>query len=71
MHGLTHDRRHFAKRHIGRRNMVVKPRSMHLGERMEPIASMLVGIENRDVKSVGIDTVFRRVLADLDRKMVN
>jgi hypothetical protein len=44
---------------------------MHLGERMEPIASMLVGIENRDVKSVGIDTVFRRVLADLDRKMVN
>jgi hypothetical protein len=43
---------------------------MHLGERIEPIASMLIGIENGEVKSVGIDTVFGRVLADLDRKIV-
>lgn len=71
MYGLTRDRRHFAKRHIGQRNTAVIPRSMHLGERIGPIVSMLIGIENGDVKSVGIDTVFRRVLADLDRKMVN
>jgi hypothetical protein len=31
---------------------------------------MLIGIENGEVKSVGIDTVFGRVLADLDRKIV-
>ena len=71
MYGLTRDRMHFAKRHIGRRNMAVMPRSMHLGESVESIASMLISIENGDVKSVGIDTVFRRVLADLDRKIVH